>query len=231
MLRHLVLADAAAVLRERGDHHLGNVVFSMAYGYYPFCVHEDRNGSILVFRCRMEFFFPFGHTRRVVIPADKEKDRARRLTEAIEALQQLEGLNWYHSTLTDGNQQLHVEPSHAVPVVHWTIGNPSVEAHVRVIPDETDVRDAHQFPVPISFDGPSGMFKNTPGKISSASWMNRSPRPTQCPDTFAWLKSSILWEGAPVRRDTPTNAVWPCANRRQTSCLSGSCTSTSRRGR
>lgn len=98
MIRHVVFADCADAPQCTADPHLSDVFVAMAYGLYPFCVQEDATGSNLVFR-------------RVALPSDKEKDRARRLSEAADALQSLPAVLAYNAALSDGNQQIHVVSS------------------------------------------------------------------------------------------------------------------------
>lgn len=87
----------------------------MLFGMYPFCVQEDHIGNLLF--------------RRVAGPNDR--DRQRRTADAVESLQALESVRQYHATLTDGNQELHVQSN---CVVAWPISAPRT-AHLTVVPD------------------------------------------------------------------------------------------------
>lgn len=115
MLRHLVFADCATLCP---DPHLADVFVAMAYGMYPFCVQEDREGLRLQFR-------------RVFGP-NEPRDRPRRLADAVEALEGLEGVRAYHAGLSDSNQELHVQPQSIS--VAWPIAA-SREDHLRVVPE------------------------------------------------------------------------------------------------
>lgn len=58
-------------------------------------------------------------------------DRAQRLADATDALASLPSVQWYHSILTDGNNQLTVDTNIAV-VLPLAL---SQEAHLRLVPD------------------------------------------------------------------------------------------------
>lgn len=123
MLRHTVFVRCADLVVAE-DGHLADVFMGLAYGMYPFCVHEDpapaHHGPGLLFR-------------RVAVPADKEKDRSRRMAEAVEALGTLPGVAAYHAALTDGNLQLHVTGP-VCPTVAWPI-HVDADWHRLVVPD------------------------------------------------------------------------------------------------
>ena len=91
---------------------------AMAYGMYPFCVHEEPTTQCLAFR-------------RSVGPT--EKDKTQRLTDAAESLQSLPDVAWYNATIAVATSSpLHVRP--ATLSVAWSIANHDVETHVRMVP-------------------------------------------------------------------------------------------------
>lgn len=135
MLSHTVFADCAAlcapptnvtksadgVATDDGGS-LTELFTAMSYGIYPFCVQEDAGGTALLFR-------------RVATPSDP-KDRARRLTEAVEALHALPAVQRYHAGLDNSNDELHVQAGGggATLSVSWPIALPP-STHADVVPD------------------------------------------------------------------------------------------------
>ena len=91
---------------------------AMAYGMYPFCVHEEHTMQCLAFR-------------RSVGPT--EKNKTQRLVDAAESLQSLPDVAWYNTTIAvTTSTPLHVRP--ATLSVAWSIANHDVETHVRMVP-------------------------------------------------------------------------------------------------
>ena len=119
MLRHLVFADCAAS-PDCTDPHLCDVFVAMAYGMrtgmsafflsscaapgHPFCVHEEPTGKHLVFR-------------RVFVPSEKEKDRPRRMADAIEAMQLIPEVQRY--ARDDAPKKSVVVPT--IPTKPWSM--------------------------------------------------------------------------------------------------------------
>lgn len=91
MFRHVHLADAAALV---SDPHYRDILLAMSYGMYPFGVHESADGKHLAFRR--------------VATALENKDKQRRMTEAVQALGVLPSVLKYNANLDDPLKALHV---------------------------------------------------------------------------------------------------------------------------
>lgn len=130
MLKHVGLADAAvlaadahicvfSLLKERGIIDDRDILLAMSYGLYPFGVHETSDGMHLSFR-RMA-------------SATDNKDKQRRMTEAVEALSALPAVQRYNANLQDPVEELHVHTG--TLHVLWPLQSPTATMHAEVIPE------------------------------------------------------------------------------------------------
>lgn len=81
MIRHLVIADAAALLAEE-DPAVADTLLAIACGMYPLCVQYDERTTSLIFR-------------RSNGAGEVRGDRAARLAAASDELLALPGIQWW----------------------------------------------------------------------------------------------------------------------------------------
>lgn len=117
LMRHLVFADCAELTDPQQDPVLHDTFTGMAYGVYPFGVQENREGTHLLFR----------H----LVDPEQQRDKQRRMAEAVESLMALPSVRLYHAELGDSNHQLHLEPDNTVA---WPL-TATRQQHLAVVPD------------------------------------------------------------------------------------------------